>query len=155
MVPARLLKSPILTWECITALRIRWAWLTSSLWAVWWQLYFFAVPQVHSVDIEFLLCSLSVWCGCSRTRYHCRFRDLVDVETQNPLIVGGEILIPNKATPTSKQEAGLKNGYVLIIYYIIIHGGGVVLSGMTLFWQKASLKIEKDSLLSQDIWYFD
>ena len=26
---------------------------------------------------------------------------------------------------------------------------------MTLFWQKTSLKIEKDSYLSQNIWYFD
>ena len=137
MVAARLLKSPILTWECITALQIRWAWLTSSLWAVWWKLYFFAIPQVHSVDIEFLLCALSVWCGWSRTRYHCRVRDLVDVVTQNPLVVGGEILIPNKATPTSKQQAGLKNGYALILYYIIIHGGGVVLSGNDTFLTKS------------------
>ena len=137
MVAARLLKSPILTWECIKALRIRWAWLSSSLWAVWWQLYFFAIPQVHSVDIEFLLCALSVWCGWSRTRHHCRVRDLVDVVTQNPLVVGGEILIPNKATPTSKQQAGLKNGYALILYYIIIHGGGVVLSGNDTFLTKS------------------
>ena len=139
MAPARLPKSPILTWECITALKIRWAWLTSSPWAVWWPLYFFAVRQVHSVDIEFLLCALSVWCGCSRTRYHCKVRDLVDVNTQNPLVVGGEILIPNKTTPTSKEEAGLKGVYVLIIYYIIIHGSAVVLSGNDTFLTKKNI----------------
>ena len=136
MAAGRLLKSSILTWERITALQIRWTWLTSSPWAVWWPPYLFAVRQIHSVDIEFLLWALSVWCGCSRTRYHCRVRDLENVKTQNPLGVGGEILIPNKVTPTSKEEAGLKNVYVLIIYYIIIHGGTVVLSGNDTFLTK-------------------
>ena len=48
----------------------------------------------------------------------------------------GEILIPNKVTPTTKEEAELKNLYVLIIYYIIIHGGTVVLSGNDTFLTK-------------------
>ena len=144
MAAGRLLKSSILTWERITALQIRWTWLTSSPWAVWWPPYLFAVRQIHSVDIEFLLWALSVWCGCSRTRYHCRVRDLENVKTQNPLGVGGEILIPNKVTPTSKEEAGLKNVYVLIIYYIIIHGGTVVLSGNdTFLTKKHRLRLKK------------
>ena len=144
MAAARLLKSSILTWECITALQIRWTWLTSSPWVVWWPPYFFAVRQIHSVDIEFLLCALSVWCGCSRTHYHCRVRDLENVKNQNPLRVGGEILITNKVTPTIKEEAGLKNVYVLIIYYIIIHGGTVVLSGNdTFLTEKHRLRLKK------------
>ena len=145
MAPARLPKSPILTWECITALTIRWAWLTSSPWAVWWPLYFFAVRQVHSVDIEFLLCALSVWCGCSRTRYHCRVKDLVDVNTQNPLVVGGEILIQKKPHPQARKKQDSKMCMCLLYIILSYMVAQLFYPDMTLFWQKTSLKIEKDS----------
>ena len=81
---------------------------------------------------------------------------MVDVNTQNPLVVGREILIPKKATPTSKEEAGLKGVYVLIIYYIIIHGSAVVLSGNDTFLtknKKHRLRLKKihNSIKTYDI----
>ena len=145
MVAARLLKSPILTWECITALQIRWAWLSSSLWAVWWQLYFFAIPQVHSVDIEFLLCALSVWCGCSRTRYHCRFRDLVDVK--NPKSIGSWWWkSDSKQSHTHKQARSRTQKWVRA-YYMLYHytwQRSCFKRKWHFFDNKTLLKIEKD-----------
>ena len=76
------------------------------------------------------------------------------MKNQNPLRVGGEILITNKVTPTTKEETGLKNVYVLIIYYIIIHSGTVVLSGNdTFLTEKRRLRLQKihNSLKTCDI----